>query len=195
MFFIAAIFMIIGFVVLAGMLALPEITQEKLFHETSYIDRNLQNIQREYERTVVITTSQPVSNRSDFVYNFSRLVRSDLNSRIIYAMIVANGSSQRFSATMGNFMQDRITGNITIPGATPGSASFNLGDMQNASFGFAGTNTTFAVFLNYTMQNANFREVFYFSDSTRNYAALFQDIQIGEGDYFVRSKSTYNRTW
>ena len=195
MFFISAIFMIVGLVMMAGLLTLPEITQEKLFQETSYADKNLKNVRNEYEYLTGLATLQPEPNSTgpQYMYNFSNLIRNNLDSNILYVAVFSNGTTRNFSVAIGNFLQDRIDGNISFSYGE--SALFSLNDKTHVTHNFSGTDGIVTVTLNYTVQNSRVGERFTFNDSARNYAAAFFDISVWEGEFLVRSKSLYNRTW
>jgi hypothetical protein len=195
MFFISAIFMIIGFVMLAGLLTLPEITQEKVFQETAYADKNLKNVRNEYEYLTGTATLQAAPNKTgaDYIHNFSDFVRSNLNARVLYVFVFSNGTTNNFSATIGNFLQDKIDGNLSF--TSGGSVVFSLDDKESSTYHFAGTNSVITGTLNYTILNTAVSEKFVFNDSSKNYAAAFFDITAAEDGFLVRSKSIYNRTW
>ena len=197
MFFIAAIFMIIGMVMLRGVLLIPTISQEKAFQETSYLDRNMGNIQREYEIIAGVASAQSNASSSGaaYMHNFSRLIRSDFNAKLFYVLIVSNGTDQSFTANIGNFMQNSATGTLAATGSVPSSVQFSLNDMSNATYSFAGTAAWTNITLNYTVNGAQALEVFYFNDSSRNYVAGFFDVQLHDSGMLVRSKNYYNRTW
>lgn len=196
MFFIAAIFMVIGFVLLRGLLTLPEISEEKTFHDTAYLDRNLKNIANEYSHIAGAASMQPSINRSgqEYLYNFSTFVRSEVDSRIAYVLIYANGSTGNFSATIGNFVQNNISGTISFAGPLSSSTGFVMNDRTNLTYAFNSTPGWTNVTFEYTYGGSITIEKFYFN-SSRNYVAAFFDITLLENGLFVRSKSYYNRTW
>src|SRR3989344_3707145 len=197
MFFIAAIFMIIGVVLLRGVLLLPVISQEKAFQETSYLDRNLDNIQREYEYVSGIASVKPNASLygADYIYNLSNFIRSDFDSRQVYVLIVANGTDQSFFVTVGNFMQGNVTGTISFTDSAPPSVSFSLMDKKNSTYSFAGSSAWINATLNYTLNGGQTVEKFYFNDSPKNYIAGFFDVELRGNGMLVRSKNYYNRTW
>jgi hypothetical protein len=191
LFFVAAIFMILGFVLLRGVMTLPAITQEKAFQDVSYLDRNLKNIRAEYERTAAVASLKPFGTGAGYLYNFSEQVRGDFDGTILYVFAAANGT-ENFSLTLGNFMQGNVSGTMAFTGATPPSVSFQLGDRTNTTYTLSGTGWV-SVTLNYTL-NSPVGEKFYL-DTSRNYAAGFFDISLRSKGMMVRSKSYYNRTW
>ncbi len=197
MFIIAAIFMIIGFILLKGLLSLPELTQEKTFQDTSYLDRNLKNIKSEYAYIASVAAMQADANKTakEYMYSFSRYVRSEFDSRIFYVFIFSNGSTNNFSVTVGNFLKDNISGRVNFTSSTPPGRIFALNDSGNTTLEFNSTAAWISVTLNYTVQNRDTAEAFYFNSSAKNYAAAFFDVSLQERGFFVRSKSTYNRTW
>lgn len=196
MFMIAAIFIIIGFVLLKGLLSLPILAQEKTFQDTSYLDRNLKNIRGEYEYTASTASMQGNVNASAaYLYNLSTYMRSEFDSKIIYVFIFYNGTTGNFSATIGNFLQSNMSGTINFTSSTPTGRTFVMNDSTSRVLEFNASAAIINVTLNYTLQNNQALEKFYFNTSTRNYVAAFFDISLQESGFFVRSKSTYNRTW
>ncbi len=194
MFLIASIFMILGFVLLRSLLTLPEITQEKTIQDTLYLDRTIDNIVTEYNYLTGLASLHSDVNGSaiDYFYNFTKYIRSEVDSQILYVFIYANESSN-FSVTMGNFLQGNMSGTINFTGATPNGVVFSLNDTKDVTYHFEGsgwTNTT----LNYTIGNTWVLDKFAFN-SSGNYVKGFFDISLDDGGFFVRSKSTYNRTW
>jgi hypothetical protein len=194
MFFIAAIFMVIGFVLLRGILSLPEISQEKAFHESSYLDRNMHNLVNEYNHVAGAASMVNVNTSASQFYNFSSYVRGELDSRILYVFIISNGTSRNFSATIGNFLQGNISGTISFTGSTPAAAGFVMSDRTNLTYYFNSTGSWINVTLLYTNSGQTTTERFYFNSSV-NYAAAFSDISLSENDFFIRTKDYYNRTW
>lgn len=196
MFMIAAIFMVIGFVLLKGLLSLPILAQEKTFQDTSYLDRSLKNIMAEYGYAASVASMQGDANASAvYLYNISTYMRSEFDSKIIYVFIFYNGTTGNFSATFGNFLQNNLSGTINFTSSTPTGRAFVLNDSTTTVLEFNASSAFVNVTLNYTMQNNQVVEKFYFNTSARNYLSAFFDISLQESGFFVRSKSTYNRTW
>ena len=197
MFMIAAIFIIIGFILLKGLTTLPVLTQEKTFQDTSYLDRNLRNIKGELSYAASVASMQPLPNKTgaEYLFNFSRYIRHDFDSKILYVFIFSNGTTGNFSATIGNFLQNNISGTINFTSSTPAGRTFNVNDTGNKTLEFNASSAWINVTFNYTIQNRETVEKFYFNSSTRNYIGAFFDASLQENGFFVRSKSTYNRTW
>ncbi|KHO48150.1 MAG: hypothetical protein QT00_C0001G0163 [archaeon GW2011_AR5] len=197
MFVIAAIFMILGFVLLRNLLSLPEITQEKVYQDTSYLDKNLRNLEREYSYLAGTASMQPNVNFSgnQYLHSFTQLVRSEFDAKVLYVYIYSNGTSSNVSVTIGNFMKNNMSGVLNITSATPTGRTFSLNDTHNTTLEFNLTAGWLNATLNYTMQNRETVERLYFNASTRNYVLGFTDMTLQERGFLVRFKSTYNRTW
>jgi len=197
MFIIAAIFMILGFVLLRNLLSLPEITQEKVYQDTSYLDKNLRNLEREYGYLAGTASMQRNANLSgnQYFHSFTQLVRSEFDARILYVYIFSNGTSGNVSVTIGNFMKNNMSGMLNVTSATPTGRTFTLNDTHNVTLEFNLTSGWINATLNYTMQNSETVERLYFNASTRNYVLGFADMTLQERGFMVRSKSVYNRTW
>lgn len=197
MFIIAAIFVIIGFIALRGLLSLPVLTQEKTFQDTSYLDRNLKNIKNEYAYAASVAALQPDVNKSGagYFFNLSSYLRGQFDSQMLYVFIFSNGTTGNFTATIGNFLQNNISGTLNATGSTPAGRTFSLNDTKSAVLEFNASAAWINVTLNYTLQNRETIERLYFNSSQRNYAAAFFDVTLQESGFSVRTKSVYNRTW
>ncbi len=197
MFMIAAIFMIIGFILLRNLLSLPDISQSKAFQDTSYLDKNLKNLNREYAYLTGVASMQPTPNRTgvEYLHNFSRYISGEFDSKMLFVYVFSNGTSSNFSVTVGNFLEDNISGILNATSSTPTGRIFALNDTGNTTLEFNYTAGWINVTLNYTYQNRETVERFNFNASSRNFATSFFDVTIRESGFFVRSKGTYNRTW
>ena len=192
MFMIAAIFMIVGFVLLKNLLSLPEISQAKAFQDTSYLDKNLENVHDEFAYLTGAASLQSDVNRSggEYFYNFSRYISGEFDARILYVFIFSNGTTSNFSATVGNFARNNISGTFNVTGSTPPGRTFALNHTRDAALEFNTTSGWINVTLNYTIQNRETVERFSFNASTRNYAIGFFDVSFQERGFFSKFKST-----
>ena len=194
---IAAIFMIIGFVMLRGLLSLPVLSQEKAFQDASYLDKSLGNIAAEYEYAASIAALQANVNRSgaDYLSGISSYFRSEFDSGILYAYVFLNGSNGNFSVTLGNFLQNNISGVINFTNSTPPGRAFNINDSTNVTLEFNSSSAWINATLNYTLNGRETVERFYFNSSSRHYVAEFYEVTLRQSGFTARTKGFYNRTW
>ena len=197
MFIVAAIFMIVGVILLRNLLSLPAITQEKTFQDVSYLDKNMKNIKNEFAYTTGVASVQPLPNYTgaNYLTNFSDYIRTQFDSRLFYVFVFSNGTNQNVSITVGNYLQNNLSGILNVTNSTPGGRTFNLNDKNFITLEFNSSAAIINLTLNYTVQNTETVERLYFNSSTRNYVLGFFDITIKNTGFFVRSKSTYNTTW
>lgn len=196
MFIIAAIFMIVGVILLRNILSLPAITQEKAFQDISYLDRNLNNIKNEFTYIAGAVSVQPVPNGSvNYLSNFSDYIRGQFDSKIFYVFVFANGTTHNISVTVGNYLQNNISGVINLTDSTPAGQIFNLNDKSYVTIGFNTSQTLLNLTINYTLQDRETVEKLYVNSSTRNHIAAIFDITLQDTGVMLRSKSAYNRTW
>lgn len=197
MFIIAAIFMVVGVILLRNMLSLPAITQQKTFQDVSYLDRSMKNIKNEFAYTAGIASVQPLPNYtgSNYLMNFSDYVRTQFDSKIFYVFVFSNGTNQNVSITIGNYLQNNMSGIVNLTNSTPTGRIFDLNDKSFATLEFNSSTSVINLTLNYTLQNRETVERLYFNSSTKNYALGFFDVTLQDTGFFVRSKSVYNRTW
>ena len=197
MFMVAAIFMIVGFILLRNLLSVPIISQEKAYQDTSYLDKNMRNIKNEFIYLAGVASMQPTPNKTgvEYIHNFSRFIGGEFDSRMLSVYAFSNGTSSNFSVTIGNFLKDNISGALNATSSTPTGRTFALNDTRNVTLEFNYTAGWINLTLNYTIQNKETVERFNINASTRNYAAAFFDISLQDRGFFVRSKNLYNRTW
>ncbi len=197
MFMVAAIFMIVGVVLLRNVLSLPAITQEKAFQDVSHLDRNMKNIKNEFAYITGMASTQPLPNYtgSNYLTNFSDYIRTQFDSKTFYVFVFSNGTNQNVSITVGNYLQNNVSGLINLTNSTPAGRIFDLNDKNFTTLEFNSSMSVVNLRLNYTLQNRETVEQLYFNSSTKNYVLGFFDITIQDMGFFVRSKSVYNRSW
>ena len=196
MFIIAAIFMIVGVILLRNVLSLPALTQEKAFQDISYLDRNLNNVKNEFTYLAGVASVQPIPNASaSYLFNFSDYIRGQFDSKMLYVFIFSNGTTNNISVTIGNYLQNNISGVINLTDSTPTGQIFNLNDKSYVTVRFNASQTILNFTINYTLQNRETVEKLYVNSSTRNHVAAIFDITLQDTGVTLRSKSVYNRTW
>ena len=198
MFIIASILMLVSMVALKNLLGIYATFEEKRFSESFTLDKELNNLRSEYRYLAGLTSLQGNVNLTgiNHLYNFTNFTTSGIDAKVLYLYIFNNGSTQRYSVTAGNFIDDEINITLNATSSTPPGFLFTLGSRANATREFnASINGTVNITLRYTQQTANITEIFPVQISTANMVAGFFDITLSSGTQFVRSKSIYNRTW
>lgn len=198
LFIVAAVFIVTGLVLIFGVLTSPALVEEKKFQDVRMLDKNAKNVLNEYKYAAGIATLNSPANVSlqSNMRNLSDYYRREFDSSILYAAVMLNGSTQRFSVDIGNYIRDQIGMNVSASSSVPGSAQFTLADKDNRAVDFSATaNTTITITLNYTAGNTRTVERFSINSSARNFMLLFADIRLKDGTYELRLKDTYNRTW
>ncbi len=199
MFVIGAILIVIGLIMLKNLLGIYSTAEEKRYQESIIIDKQLRNVKDEYKYIVATAAVQADANASGISYlsNFSNFIRNDFDSKIVYMFVYANGTTQRFSITVGNFIDDKI--NVTVNATNSNPAGYlygNMNDKTNLTREFNATiNGTINVTLTYIYRSGNFTERIPVNVSTRNLAAGFFDISLEDSSLYIRSKETYNWTY
>lgn len=195
MFLIASILIIIALIALKNLFGIYATAEEKRFGESSQLDKELRNVKNEYRYILEVAALQNDANASgiDYLYNFSNLLRND-NAKTLYLFVFNNGSNQRFSATVGNFLNDKI--NVTLNATNADSLGFNfvVNDKKNVTKIFqASINGTVNLTLKYERQE-NTTEEFKIT-TNKNQVFGFFDIQLEDSRLFLRSKDVYNWSW
>ncbi len=198
LFIIAMIFIVIAIVLIRNMVGTFELTEENRFQGTRLIEKNLRNIQNEFRNIASLAALQANANASgnDYLRNFSLQLRDDLDVSIMYVYIVANGTNQNYSVTVGNFLKDRMNVTFNATNSTPANSVYIAEDKQNISTSYNITgNGTISVNVSYTSQNQDTAEKFNITDNTKNNIILFTDITVRSNEFFVRGKNIYNWSW
>jgi hypothetical protein len=198
LFIIAAVFIVAGLVLIFGVLSSPPVVEEKKFQDVRQLDKNARNVLNEYRYAAGVATLNSPANASlrTYMANLSDYYRRELDSGILYAAVVANGSTQRFSVGVGNYLSDRVNMSVNATDASPAGVQFVLSDKTDTVIDFAATaNATINVTLDYAAGTRRVVERFAVNVSARNFMLLFSDITLRDGTLELRIKDTYNRTW
>ena len=198
MFILAAVLIISGIVLVFNVLGSPAITEEKKFQDTRMLDKTAENIMREYMFALGTATLYPKPNESasNFISDLSSYMRNETDSSIFYAIIFVNGTNQRYSVNIGNYMDDSISVNVSATNSTPASGAFALNDKKNTTLYFSsGINGTVNVTVSYTKGNNQITENIRVGVSTKNLMQGLFDITVRDSGFSVNLKETYNRTW
>ena len=198
MFIIASILVLVAMVTLKNLLGIYATFEEKKFSEAFTLDKDLNNLKNEYRYLVGLESLNGDANLSGInnLYNFTNFTTSDINAKVLYVYIFGNGSTQRYSIAIGNFINDEINITLNATNSTPAGFLFTLNSMQNTTREFnSSINGTISITLRYTQPAENITEQFPVLISTSNIVAGFFDITVFSAAQYVRSKSIYNRTW
>ena len=197
LFLIATIFMIIMVVLIRNMISV-ETTEENRFQESRIIEKNLKNIQNEFRQLASGAAVQTDANISgmDYMRNFSLRVTQDMDVSIMYMYIVANGTNNKYSVTIGNYLQDRMNITFNATSSTPGGNIFLVEDKKNATNEYTSSiNGAIGINLTYTSKNQDTTERFNITTNAKNNIFLFTDVTVRSNEFFVRGKDIYNLTW
>ncbi len=200
MFLIGAILIIIGLVLLRNLLGVFTTAQEEEAGESIIADAELRNIKNEYNYLIGIASrSNLIPNVSAInnLYNMSDLLRNNKNVKILYMLAFVNGTNQRYTVTVGNFLNDNINATVNVTNSSTAGFYFGkINDKTNVTAEFLPTsNVTITVTLNYALQDSNITEIMKANIGTMNHFSLFYDIMLEGSDFAVRTKDVYNTTW
>jgi len=188
MFIIATLFIIVIIVLIRNMVGTLEISEENRFQESRLIEKNLRNAQNEFRD----------ANQSgmDYMRNLSLQMRSDMDIQIIYIYAVSNNSNNKYSVTMGNYLQDRMNITFNATNSNPGGRIFIIEDKANLTREYTSSvNGTISINVSYTAQNQDTAEKFNITSNTKSNIFLFTDITVRSNEFFVRGKDFYNWSW
>ena len=189
------IIIIVAFILLRNSLSIFDTLSEKRFVESSLVNKQAKNILSEYEYLSGVASLQSNVNRSaiDYLYNFSTFLRNERSIEILYVFVYMNDSNDRYSVTVGNFLNDNI--NITVNASTssPGQVSFLINDKKNTTSHFS---ATISGTINITLTQKRIDTITterFTIDSRKNMTASFFDLTLIENTE-IRVKSVYNVT-
>lgn len=195
---IASIFIVIGLILLKNLLGIYSTLEEKRFHESNIISKQLRNIKDEYKSIASVSSTRGNASGIEYLYNFTDLVRNDFSASVIYLYMFSNASAQRYSVTVGNFMNGRINATVNVTdSASAGYAFGAIDDKKNSTTQFSfSSSVTINVTLRYTINGVNVTEEFRVPLSTSRSSVFgFFDITLEAAGISVRSKEVYNKTW
>lgn len=198
MFIIAAIFIVVAIVLISNMVGSFQLSEENRFQETMYMEKQVKNLINEYRNVVGVAAQQQDGNVSGMEYmrNMSLMARDDFDAAIVYVFIYANGTNQKYSVTIGNFLQDRMNVTFNATNTNPGGRLITIDDKVNETREYEGTaNGTVEINITYTSENVETIERFNITTSTSDQAFGFFDVTVRDSGFFVRQKEIYNWTW
>ena len=202
MFVIAGIIILIGFFMLRGIFGIYMTLEEKKYQETIIIDRELRNIQHEYEKIISVSRLQGNANDTAIsnMMSFSTYLRGEEEMEILYVIVSLNNTA--YTVTVGNFLNDNINLTVNASDSSPNSRNLSaLNDMRNASASFSADVSTgvINVTLYYRRRSEAVTEIIPVRvaplSKEGSFMQLFLDAKLKSRDDFVRVKSTHNTTW
>lgn len=197
MFIIAAVFMIVGMVLIKNMLNFDVIDEQKSFIESQSADRQIENILNEYKYSAGIALVQPQKNISGFNYmsNLSSFLRKDIKSfSSLYMFAYANTTTGKISVAVGNFLAGDANITLNATDSTPLGYSFLLQDMQSTvkEFTYTGGINEVNITINYTVHSQSDLEMMHVM--IKNYTVSYFDVRLYDKNIQLRAKEVYNRT-
>jgi hypothetical protein len=196
-FIIGAVFIVLGIITIKGMVGFFDVASEKGFNEDNTFDSNIENIKNEYRYIAGVSTMQNDINYSGITYleNFTNLIRNSLDAKVLYVYIYTNGSANKYTVTVGNFIDDRINLLVNVTGSTTLGYLFGLTEPnKNVTAFFTSTGDMVDITVTYDTQTEQIYELFKVNTS-RTSITLFTDTTVYNDNILVRSKDIFNRTW
>ena len=194
-FIIAAVIILIGFILLKNSLGIFDTLVEKRIVESSLMNKQAVNIANEYKYLAGVASLQNDVNRSaiDYLYNFSSFLRDDRDVEILYVFVYVNDSANTYSVTVGNFINDNINASINVTASAPQSVNFTLNDKKNVTYNFA-VSSEGIININLTYRRIDTSVTERLSiDSRKNMTSFFIDLTLVENNK-IRVKDVYNVT-
>lgn len=193
MFIVAAVLILVGMVLLFNMVGTPAINEEKKFQETRLLSRNLENIINEMKFAAGLATLSSTPNTTAYFSQFSSYIRDETDGRILYVSVFFNSTAQQYSVEVGNYLGQSVNTTINVTNSVPSGSNVLLQDGTSATKSFSSSGPV-NITLTYKDGSADVEERVQIP-SGNNFALGFFDVTLQDGDYTVRSKDTYNRTW
>lgn len=194
-FIIAAVIILIGFILLKNSLGIFDTLVERRIVESSMMNKQAVNILNEYKYLSGVASLQNNVNGSaiEYLSNFSSFMRDDRDVEILYVFVYMNDSANTYSITLGNFLNDNINASINVTTSTPQSVNFTLNDKRNTTYNFAvSSDGILDVNLTYRRIDTLVTEKLSV-DSRKNMTSFFIDLTLIENNK-IRVKDVYNVT-
>ena len=198
-FLAGAVILLVGLIVLRNLLGVYGTVEEKRYQESLLYDDQLMNIKNEYQYIVGISTLQSNVNESavNYLSNFSNYLRNEISDfRVLYLFVFVNGSNQKYSITLGNFLNDKINATVNASDSTPSNISIGfMNDKSNSTNEFqSNVNGTVNITLGYQIKNLTITEMIPITSNKNITYGLF-DVALNAKGLMVRTKYVCNRTW
>lgn len=198
-FLAGAVILLVGLIVLRNLLGVYGTVEEKRYQESLLYDDQLMNIKNEYQYIVGISTLQSNVNESavNYLSNFSNYLRNEISDfRVLYLFVFVNGSNQKYSITLGNFLNDKINATVSASDSTPSNISIgSMNDKSNSTNEFqSNVNGTVNITLGYQIKNLTITEMIPITSNKNITYGLF-DVALNAKGLMVRTKYVCNRTW
>ncbi|MCD6216041.1 MAG: hypothetical protein J7J92_03135 [Candidatus Aenigmarchaeota archaeon] len=189
MFLISGILIILGLLMVKNLLGVYQSIEEKRAEESIILDENLQNILKEYEYCVGLSSLSSDINQTTYenLVNLTSYIQSDFDTEVFFVFVYYNKTAANYTLTIGNYLGEKI--NLTIDGGT----EHNISDESYYSEKASAT-TDKNITIDYTFRSENRREKFLVTTSA-NLSKAFFDITIKGKNINLRRKDLYNRTW
>ena len=177
-----------------GLLAIYSSEETAVSENMNIFDRQLLNIRGEYEYSAGIASvmADPNASLQAYLTNFSGLLRSDKNAKILWVSVFVNGTNQKYYVNAGNYMQSQIALNVSPTSSTPSSALLNLTDMSASGTNFSSLiNGTISMTLRYALEGYQNEDIIQFEVSNSSSVVLFLDAALVADSGKVREKSLF----
>lgn len=189
MFLIGGILVLIAIIMIKNLFVVYQTIETKRSEETIIVDRNLENILREYEYTLGLSSLSDDPNQTIYtnLNNFNDYIEDDFNTQIFIAYSFYNKSSENCTFTVMNELGEDI--NISIND----QSSFVL-DNNDLHSEIIQMSSDSNITIDYTFNEYTRNETILI-DVSSNITKGFFDIAIKSNNNLFRTKSIYNRTW
>ena len=134
----------------------------------------------------------------NYTENLSIFLRNDIDSEILYAVVMVNSTTQKYYITIGNYLKDKINATINVTDSTPSNSIIGILEdkTKNTTEFQSEINGTINITITYRKQDVDFTEIFpIVISSANNLIQGFFDVKVKDEDIFIRMKDTYNYTW
>jgi hypothetical protein len=193
-FVIAAIVIAVSLVMVKGMLGVYSASEASANENTKIDDRQIENIERNYEQISGIALLQSDANMSlgRYMSNFSGYIRDSEDSKILWIAVFSNGTDQSYSVTAGNYLQNDVTLSIAATDSVPSGMEMFIPDKSFSSAKFISTiNGTINVTISYTLSGNSIEDTFHFPVSAKDSSTVYLDISLISGNSAIRAKDAY----
>lgn len=194
-FLIAAILMVISLIMIKGLLGVYSSGETHANMNMNIDDKQLDNINGEYEYAAGMAslTSDPNQTLNQYFSNFSEYIRGEKDFRVLWVTVFVNGTNQKYYLNAGNYIQNKISLNISVTNSTPSGVLMEIPDMTTKSASFdSDINGTINISLRYLIGGIEKENIFQIKISNTSSISSFMDIAIVSSGLKIGTNKLYN---
>jgi len=147
--------------------------------DVTSVDRMVENVGTEFKNILLF---KDYDSFVDHVTDFSKKIRNDNDFKVLWILCKYN---ETFNISVGNFLGEKIDGNLSLVGLSPSLVSFSLDSGSVSNYTFTKTSDSVSITISYTFSGGNRKETIVL-DASRPFIYGFFDVSLKSGNYEFR---------